>query len=98
MHHIKEVSKIVEDILNKDPMTRNNDRYLYLEVVRAVKPELLNVPFCIAYMDEGIPSTETVRRSRQKIQADNPHLAAEPQVEGMREIKKEEFFDYAISW
>ena len=65
MHHIKEVSKIVEDILNKDPMARNNDRYLYLEVVRAVKPELLNVPFCIAYMDEGIPSTETVRRSRR---------------------------------
>lgn len=93
---IDKVSDIVLDILRKDPKARDSDRYLYIEVVRAVKPQALYEPFFLAYADNDLPSTETVRRTRQKAQADYPELAADMQVEGFREVKEHEFFDFAI--
>lgn len=93
---IGEVSKIVERILNDDPMARNDDRYLYLEVVKEIKPSVLYEPFAMAFMDKDLPSTETVRRSRQKIQEQNSNLGADPDVEAMRGIKEQEFFEFAV--
>lgn len=93
---IGEISKIVERILNNDPMARNDDRYLYLEVVREIKPSVLYEPFAMAYMDKDLPSTETVRRSRQKVQEQNPNLGADSDVVAMRDIKEQEFFEFAI--
>lgn len=93
---IEKVSEIVLELLRKDPKTRDSDRYLYSEVVREIKPSALYQPFFISIMDEDLPSTETVRRTRQKAQADYPELAASAQVEGFRDYNENLFFNYAV--
>ena len=98
MDDLKKTRKLVEDILNKDPLARNSDRYLYLEVVREVKPSVLYEPFAMAFMDKDLPSTETVRRARQKIQEENEFLRADPDVEAARQLKEHQFFDFAVNW
>ena len=45
--------------------------------------------------DYGFPGFETVRRSRQKLQATFPELAGDADVEGMRRVNEETFRDYA---
>ena len=98
MTEVEKISKIVEEILNADPLARNDDRYLYCEVVRKIKPHVLFEPFAMVYMDKSLPSTETVRRSRQKIQEQNKYLRADPDVEAGRMLKEQEFFDFAVNW
>jgi hypothetical protein len=44
-----------------------------------------------------IPGFETVRRTRQKIQASYPELAACDKVAGMRMVNETEFRQYARS-
>lgn len=94
---IDAVCRVVEHILRTDPRARDSDKYLYREVVRYFKPDIMKLPFEIAIMCDGIPNTETVRRSRQKLQADYPELAASAQVEGYRMVEEQKFFDFAIS-
>lgn len=43
----------------------------------------------------NLPQYETVRRARQKIQAELPELAGEDRVEAMRIINEENFRQYA---
>lgn len=91
---LKTVSDVVIGILRAMPETRDSDKKLYVEVVRKIKPSALYEPFYIAFMDDKLPSTETVRRTRQKAQEQFPELAATPQVEGMREVMEQNFFEF----
>lgn len=100
MAGIKKTQDIVRMMLVKHPETRNSDHLLYAEVCKFVNPEVEHWCFCDAlkYMkDLGLPAFETVRRTRQKLQAAFPELAACDEVQGFRMAKEEEFRDYARS-
>lgn len=75
---------IVQSLLETDRKTRNSDSYLYLRIIQIIADEKgiylenISVPFFLENMRElGFPPFETVRRTRQKLQAENPLLAAD---------------------
>ena len=76
---LETTEKLVKRILIEYPMARSSDSYLYIRVVKALCPEALNKPFSEVMFnlkELGLPCFETVRRSRQKIQNENPILKA----------------------
>ena len=95
MNDLTAVSAIVKSILNQDAQARNDDNVLYLKVLQyvsnrnSVDLQSMTVPVFLLRMREcGLPGFETVRRSRQKVQADNPELAGSKAVRRKR-AKKE---------
>lgn len=92
------VQSIVEGILKRDEYARNCDTYLYLQVCRKVNPEVERKKFrdVLEHLTEyGLPPFESVRRSRQKLQASNPALRATERVESMRKELESEYKGYA---
>lgn len=99
-----QTSKLVQDILEQDKRARNSDSFLYLKVLgivgrmKGIDINSMSIPTFLLNMNEyGFPSFETVRRSRQKIQANNPELAACDDVEAQRVINERVYRDYAKS-
>ena len=91
-------TELVKDVLEKEPNARNSDMLLYVKVCERVNSEALNEEFWYVLMnlkDYNLPNMETVRRARQKIQAEYPELAANSAVQGHRLLNEEVFRDYA---
>ena len=97
---IKDTKKIVEAVLSEIPETRSCDNLLILEVLRFIDPNVIDMPFkkVIAECTENgkYPAFETIRRTRQKVQAENPYLKATDKVEHMRQFQEHKFFEFAI--
>ena len=82
MGGIKTTHDLVFEILKTSPKARNSDNYLLYEVYSTIGKrygidvEHMSVPnFFLNLKEYGFPSPETVRRTRQKIQASHPELA-----------------------
>lgn len=104
MNDLNTTSKIVKHILNTDPHTRNSDSFLYLKVLEYIADQkgLLFPAMTVQYFltnlsDLPFPAFETVRRTRQKLQADYPELSANTAVKAMRAEKEKEYLNYARS-
>ncbi len=91
MNDKRQIKNLVYEILETDAKARNSDAYLYVEVVRRLAPGLVYAPLAIAMADSRMPNYETVRRSRQNVQADNPQLCADSDVEAMRALEEESY-------
>ena len=103
MNDLKNVTQIVKEILENNEATRNSDSLLYLEVLQLYSfrtgkaLSLISVPYFLTHMDElGYPPFESVRRTRQKIQATYPELAASKKVGGYRAENEKTFKAYAV--
>ena len=97
---IKDVKKRVLVILETKPQTRNSDNDLYYEMVREiVGPRKLSQmtakDLLLKRKDYGLPTTESVRRARQKCQAEYPALSAVPRVTGFRVENELEYREFA---
>ena len=93
MRGFDEVKKSIEGILQGCPETRDSDDALYLELIREFAAEHLTVAeFFKKRAALGIPPFETVRRSRQKVQAEHPELKGHRVLE--REEARKEFYDF----
>lgn len=97
-----QTTKIVQGILEKDVEARNSDNYLYYKVLSVVGRmndidiNSMSIPTFLLNINEfGFPAFETVRRTRQKIQAEIPELRGNKTVEHMREMNEEEYRKYA---
>lgn len=74
---MKDYQEIVEKILKEHPVTRDDDNKLFVWVCSELKPDVMGKPFgkVMFYAhDLGLPSFETIRRTRQKLQHDKPKL------------------------
>ena len=95
MHkEFKKTRKIVKNILTDYPQTRNSDNALYIKVVAAINPQANNRPFAnvLSNLEElGLPCFETVRRTRQKLQAEFPELQACDKVQDFRTEREDQF-------
>lgn len=104
MNELITISKLVKSILEENPQARNSDNILYLKLLehqaykKGIDITTLTVPQFLMKMGQyGFPSFETVRRSRQKIQATCPELAAFGDV-GKNRAKYEKIYrDFAAS-
>lgn len=101
MNKAKEIyttQEIVKEILETNEMARNSDMALYVKVCEKVNPVVLSKPFWVVIMslkEYNLPCIETVRRTRQKLQATYPELSGNANVEGQRVINEEAFSNYA---
>jgi hypothetical protein len=104
MDDLNTTTKIVKHILNTEPHTRNSDSFLYLRVLEYIAdqqglmfPAMTVQYFLTNLSDLPFPGFETVRRTRQKLQADYPDLAANTSVKAMRAEKEQEYLNYVRS-
>ena len=94
----KRVDLLVTKILENYPQTRNSDNLLYLTVIDEIGKGNSDKPISLILMnleELGLPCFETVRRTRQKIQAQRDDLKAIDKVQDFRterEIQFREFF------
>lgn len=102
MDNIRNTAVLVKEALIHNPKTRNSDNYLYFVICKAklagqgIDISKVNLSDALLNRESlGLPQFETVRRTRQKIQADNPELKGTSEVEAMRAIKEEAFRDFA---
>ncbi len=102
MNDLKHVTQIVKAVLEKYPQTRNSDSFLYLKVLQFVgRTKKIDVhgmtieEFLLCQRELGLPGFETVRRTRQKIQATIPELAACESVNIMRLENEKQFRRFA---
>lgn len=102
LNELKTTQEIVMEALKSQPMARNSDNYLYYWVYEVIGKEKgidinsMSIPrFFLCMKDYGFPSTETIRRTRQKIQAEHPELAGDDNVEAQRMLNEEAFRKYA---
>lgn len=101
-NELKTTQELVFEILKASPKARNSDNYLLYAVYATVGKrhgidiDHMSVPqFFLHLKDYGFPSPETIRRTRQKIQAAYPELCGCDDVEAMRELRKKTFKNYA---
>ena len=95
---LKNTTKKVEYLLRNYPETRDSDTKLYARLCEMINPVVERVPFSVVmrYHERyGIPLPETVRRSRQKLQATYPELAPTNNVSAARLLNEEVYREYA---
>ncbi len=93
---IQNVHRMVYLLLSEKPETRDSDDTLYCEF--AYKLGLNNETFGTVFTNRkelGLPPYETVRRARQKVQAEHPELKGNRVKE--RQAAEEVFREYAVS-
>ena len=102
LNEIKSTAKIVEFILVVDKQARNSDSYLYLKVLeyqaKQIGIDIRNIPLVSFLANSerwGFAPFETVRRTRQKLQAQFPGLASTEKVQGFKDAQEETFREYA---
>ena len=104
MNDWKTKTKLVKAILEQDKRARNSDSFLYLRVLEyyarrnGVSIRNMSVPLFLTNMDAlGFPGFETIRRTRQKIQADFPELAACEKVQDFRLENEQDYRAFALN-
>ena len=104
MENLKTVSALVKNILENDHKARNTDTHLYLKVLehysglRGIDIHAMTVPVFLKELDKhSFPGFETVRRSRQKVQAIYPDLAPTESVGRKRSKNETVYKDFALS-
>lgn len=102
MYSLKNTTKLVKSILESDERARNNDGYLYFKVLDmcgkrdGIDYISLTISDFLPFVNAmNVPNSETVRRTRQKLQATHPELAACAKVAEMRMENEREFREYA---
>lgn len=104
MKELKTIKALVQAILESNEKARNNDNYLYLVVIEYIANafgcDLTNVSvakFLRELSASAFPPFESVRRTRQKIQAECPHLAPCKVVEEYRAENEAAYREFARS-
>ena len=95
---MKKTQDMVHEILKGSKESRNSDMELYTNVCGHINPMVLEMPFGFVMShlkDFGLPPFETVRRTRQKLQAEYKELRANDKVEGYRMLNEIKFKEYA---
>lgn len=102
MNDIEPTKKLVTVALEENARTRDSDDYLYYVVCKKILSEkridirrITLENFLLCRKAYELPVFETVRRTRQKIQRDNPHLRSSKEVEIYRKAKQKAFESWA---
>ena len=98
MKRIRRTNDIVKDILETVPEARNSDMLLYYRVCERLNHNSIGLPFGIVIVnlkELNLPPFESVRRTRQKLQASYPELRASDEVDAWRKVNEEYVKDYA---
>lgn len=99
---LRTTTELVRQILESQPRARCSDNFLYYWVCyiigkrNGIDIDKMSMPRFFLHLSEyGFPQFETVRRTRQKLQASYPELCGDDTVEGLRRVNEEAFREYA---
>lgn len=98
LNELKTISKIVKEALEESPEARNDDCLLYVIVCGRINPDVYSSGFAEVMANRAflkIPAPETVRRSRQKIQAEFPELSGTKDCQKARKEFETDFREFA---
>ena len=98
MKHIMHTTKLVRELLENEPKTRNSDDLLYLKVCERTNASALNKPFWYVFANRNamnVPPFESVRRARQKLQEHHPELRGTDDAEAQKVVNEQIMRDYA---
>lgn len=91
---MKDLNELVKRILADHKEARDDDFKVIGYVIKALKPEAMQLTFGQALWNHSkldLPSFESIRRTRQKIQHDHPELRGELYLKRME--KQTEFIE-----
>lgn len=91
---MKDLNELVKRILAEHKEARDDDFKVIGYVIKALKPEAMQLTFGQALWNHSkldLPSFESIRRTRQKIQHDHPELRGELYLKRME--KQTEFIE-----
>jgi hypothetical protein len=98
IRELQAVSEIVRTVLTNEPETRSNDDLLYMQVINIQNPGIIGMTL-FAFLEDrkrwGVSGFETVRRARQKIQAECPELAASTSCTEARKELEGDYREFA---
>ena len=98
MRNLKTIEGKVKAILEKDEEARNDDMLLYLKVCNTFLKDTGAMPFAEVmsqYRYLGLPSIESVGRTRRKLQAKFPELVGSVRVQKLRAAQEKAYRTYA---
>ena len=100
---MKDLSDIVKKVLEDHEDARDSDFRTIGWVYKTVKPSVMDLPFKDVLWNHkkyDIPSFETIRRTRQKVQHDNPSLRGKTYLKRMAKQTEyiEKFADMDKRW
>lgn len=79
---IKNLTPVVKHCLEQSPKARDNDKLLILKIWAHQNPKLRDeqytfMKFAECFLNNEYSDTESIRRTRQKLQAEHPELRGE---------------------
>lgn len=96
MSRLKVQEGIVKDILRTNSLARENDRVLYLEILKSFGCDM-NMTVESFFMGTDYPNIESIRRCRQKVQEKYPSLRPPEEIYLKRHKSlRQEYVDYAL--
>lgn len=98
MKNLKTIESKVRAILEKDEEARNDDMILYLKFCNACLKGTGAMPFAevmAQYKYLGLPSFESVGRTRRKLQAKYPELTGNARVRRLRATGEKAYRQYS---
>lgn len=99
MNKLETIEGKVKEILIRNPKTRGEDMLLYLEYSLAYgKAGIADLPFgkvMRSWKYYGLPYFESIRRARQKIQAETPWLKPKVDTRKGRKVQEKQYRRYA---
>ncbi len=95
MSRVREVTPKVFEVLKEYPETRNNDKELVLRVYTKYYHVFLGDSFHKVMRRKDLPSMESIRRARQRIQEYYPDFRAEEPIEQIRMAEQEDYIAYS---
>ena len=97
MAKLHTMEKVVLQVLEEQPATRNDDFLLMLRVCEETGADIIGETFASAMLHHKmlkIPNWKTVERCRRKIQKQRPDLVS-PQTAKLRKQEEEKYIEYA---
>ena len=98
MRNLKTIEKKVRAVLEKNEDARNDDMVLYLALCNLYLKNAGTMPLAeimTRHKELGLPSFESVSRTRRKLQARYPELAGSRPVQKMRATGEKAYRRYA---
>lgn len=98
MQKLKTIESKVKAILEKDEEARNDDMVLYLKVCNCCLKDTGAMPFAEVMLQHrylGLPSIESVGRTRRKLQEKHPELLGSLRTQKLRAAQEKVYRQYA---
>lgn len=99
MNDLRTIKGAVKRILEADVESRSSDLRLYRLLAQEANDAAMEMSFSYVISNLsflGLPNFESVRRTRQKVQEENPELRPNAVVADARRKLQDEYHDFAV--